>query len=42
VYIYRAPNGVYYAIPKDDQIRLLKPPVTLSEEKVTEILSKQQ
>ena len=42
VYIYRAPNGVYYAIPKNNEIRLLKPPVTLSEEKVTEILSKQQ
>ena len=30
VYIYRAPNGVYYAIPKNNEIRLLKPPVLLS------------
>ena len=42
VYIYRAPNGVYYAIPKNNEIRLLKPPVLLSSEEVEKILSKQQ
>jgi hypothetical protein len=42
MYIYRAPNGLYYAIPKNNEIRLLKPPVLLSSEEVEKILSKQQ
>ena len=39
MYIYRAPNGLYYAIPKNNEIRLLKPPVLLSSEEVEKILS---
>jgi len=42
MYIYRAPNGLYYAIPKDKQIRLLKPPLRLSSEQVEKILAKPQ
>ena len=42
MYIYRAPDGIYYAIPKDKQIRLLKPPLRLSSEQVEKILAKPQ
>jgi hypothetical protein len=42
MYIYRAPDGFYYAIPKDKQIRLLKPPLKLSSEQVEKILAKSQ
>ena len=42
MYIYRAPDGFYYAIPKNKQIRLLKPPLRLSSEQVEKILAKSQ
>ena len=42
MYIYRAPDGTHYAIPKDKQIRLLKPPLRLSSEQVEKILTKSQ
>jgi hypothetical protein len=42
MYIYRAPDGLHYAIHKDGQARLIKPPIRLSLEKVEELLTKSQ
>ena len=42
MYIYRAPNGLYYAIPKDQELRLMKPPLVLSSAEVEKILTKPQ
>ena len=42
MYIYRAPNGLYYAIPKDKELRLMKPPLVLSSAEVEKILTKPQ
>jgi len=42
MYIYRAPDGLHYAIHKDDQARLIKPPIRLSSERVEELLTKSQ
>jgi len=42
MYLYKAPNGMHYAIPKNKQIRLIKPPIRLSEEEVAKILTKPQ
>ena len=42
MYIYRAPNGLYYAIPKDKELRLMKPPLVLSSAEVEKILTKSQ
>ena len=42
MYIYRAPDGIHYAILKDDQARLTKLPIRLSLERVEELLTKSQ
>jgi len=42
MYLYRAPNGMHYAIPKNKQIRLLRPPLLLLPGEVEKILTKIQ
>ena len=39
-YIYKAPNGQHYAIAKNGDLRLLKPPIRLSLEEVKKHLAK--
>jgi len=38
-YIYRAPDGLHYAIAKNTELRLLKPPIRLSLEEVEKTFS---
>jgi hypothetical protein len=41
-YVYRAPDGLHYAIAKNTELRLLKPPIRLSLEEVEKHLTKIQ
>jgi|2_EtaG_2_1085320.scaffolds.fasta_scaffold30465_2 hypothetical protein len=41
-YVYRAPDGIHYAIAKNIELRLLKPPIRLSSAEVEKHLTKPQ